>query len=321
MRPLARALRAATGAAGLAGLVIGGTGLVLGAAGGRSWVLDLFAHVRLQETALLAWSTGLLAATGRRREAVAAGLALGCAAATVAPLHLDRPAPAAPGAPALDLVSFNVEAGNATRGAVAEQVAALDADVVFLQEAGALAEPLRGRGGPLQVVHPAPGADSDSVVVLSRLPGTRAAPLDLGGGRTSVEVTVPHDGGEVALLGVHLLPPVRAGWAAGQRELARATASWAAARPGPTVVIGDLNATPWSAAFRRLSADGDLRGSQRGFGASASWTAAAAPWLSLPIDHVLHSPELTTLSRATGPHHGSDHRLLRVRLARAASPA
>lgn len=317
----ARRAAAGRGRVGLgwAALGAGGTGLLLGA-GGRWWVLDLAAHVRLQEAALLGSSTVLLAAGGRRRAALAAGLAFGCAVATVAPLSLHRPAAAAPGAVPLRIASWNVESGNAASGTPASRVMGLAADLVVLQEAAALVTLLRARQGPLRVVHPGPGSSGDGIVVLSRVGGTVAVPLDLGGGRTSVEVRVPHDGGEVAVLAVHPLPPVRPTWAAAQRGLAAAAAGWAAARRGPRIVVGDLNATPWSAAFSTLTG-GDLRTAQRGFGPSPTWAPRSVAWPMLPIDHVLHSPELTTLARATGPRAGSDHRLLVVTIARAAAPA
>lgn len=88
----------------------------------------------------------------------------------------------------------------------------------------------------------------------------------------------------------------------------------ATTRPGHAIVLGDLNATPWSHAFRALLEDGELVSSQRGHGIQGSWRRE--PWpLSLPIDHCLHAPSLVTLERHLGPFLGSDHRPLHVALA------
>lgn len=49
-------------------------------------------------------------------------------------------------------------------------------------------------------------------------------------------------------------------------------------------------------------------------GLQPSWPAALGP-LGIPIDHLLHGPELATVGRERGPAFGSDHRMLHVRLA------
>lgn len=94
------------------------------------------------------------------------------------------------------------------------------------------------------------------------------------------------------------------------------TADWVAAGSGsqqPTVVAGDLNAVPWSSALRRLRADAGLVDSLTGHGVQPSWPAPDA-WAGLPLDHVLHTPDLVTVGRELGPSFGSDHRLVRARL-------
>jgi hypothetical protein len=79
------------------------------------------------------------------------------------------------------------------------------------------------------------------------------------------------------------------------------------------VVVGDLNITPWSHAFRSLERAG-LRNSQRGFGLQATWPAGYGPFM-VPIDHALHSRDLTVTHREVGPAHGSSHRSVLVELA------
>lgn len=63
-----------------------------------------------------------------------------------------------------------------------------------------------------------------------------------------------------------------------------------------------------------------LLDSHRGHG----WQPSYPPWfgpLGIPIDHLWHSPELTTVERQLGPSRGCDHRILNVRLAWGAGPA
>ncbi len=86
-----------------------------------------------------------------------------------------------------------------------------------------------------------------------------------------------------------------------------AAGDWAASRDGPVVVLGDFNATPWSAAYRELRWRGGLIDSMSGNGLQASWPVAWGVF-SIPIDHVLHSPDLGSNGRRTGPSFGSAHR-------------
>jgi endonuclease/exonuclease/phosphatase (EEP) superfamily protein YafD len=51
-----------------------------------------------------------------------------------------------------------------------------------------------------------------------------------------------------------------------------------------------------------------------GFGLQPTWPAGQ-PWFAIPIDHLLHSDQLTTVERSTGPANGSDHRPIEVTLA------
>ena len=74
-----------------------------------------------------------------------------------------------------------------------------------------------------------------------------------------------------------------------------ATAHEMAKKSGPSLLLGDLNITPWSPYFRDLLKLGNLRNSQDGFGIQPSWFGL------LPIDHLLHSEEIAILDRRIGP--------------------
>ena len=47
--------------------------------------------------------------------------------------------------------------------------------------------------------------------------------------------------------------------------------------------------------------------SQKGFGPQSSWPTEL-PYLGIPIDHIVTSPNITTIRRKIGGHIGSDHR-------------
>ena len=106
---------------------------------------------------------------------------------------------------------------------------------------------------------------------------------------------------------------------AGRRLAQLAAAGQVEAGRAP-VLLGDLNATPFSAGVRPLRTVG-LRDS---LAAGGLWTAGSWPaWpgpLRIAIDHCWHDPGLVTLARTVGPALGSDHRPLEVALAWAAAP-
>jgi endonuclease/exonuclease/phosphatase (EEP) superfamily protein YafD len=62
------------------------------------------------------------------------------------------------------------------------------------------------------------------------------------------------------------------------------------------IVLGDLNATPWSAWFPPAEVRGSL-----------PW-ATFPSWYGIPIDHVLAGPDIGYDERRVGPSIGSDHR-------------
>jgi len=114
----------------------------------------------------------------------------------------------------------------------------------------------------------------------------------------------------IALHAVNPAAPIGRGifWRNRQLELA---AQYASARDGRTLLLGDLNLTPWSPYFGDLLQLGRLRDSGVGHGLAPSWTGAS-PLLGLSIDHALIGDRLTVQDRRLGPAMGSDHRPLIV---------
>ena len=82
----------------------------------------------------------------------------------------------------------------------------------------------------------------------------------------------------------------------------------------PTVVIGDLNTTMFSATYRQLLADSGLSDARAGHGLMPTWPSSMPSWGRLALDHVLVPDELTVTDIELGEPTGSDHRGLRVAL-------
>ncbi len=307
---------------------------LLGFAGEWHWIVDLFSHFRFQyllmlvvcvvATALLkAWRTGLV---------LACGVAVNVAA--IVPLFLERDVQSTDTAAPLRLAAVNVHTANRSFDTVIDTIARQQPDIVFFQETDeawieALSQGLSGyqtlqrearsdNFGVLVMMRTESMSDTltlvdNSIVRLAR----RAADVP------SVELTLRWHGRPVHLLCVHTTPPVNRASVRGRDRMLEAIEHWHASLKqtetnsddAAFIVIGDLNATTWSAPFRQLIDRTNLIDSSRGFGWQPTWPSG---WLALgqiPIDHCLHSPNLVTVRREVDrTSNGSDHFPLLVEL-------
>lgn len=89
---------------------------------------------------------------------------------------------------------------------------------------------------------------------------------------------------------------------------------------GTKILIGDLNCSQWSPAFKPLVLTG-LKDSQQGYGPQPSWPARTGRFIDkmpippmVPIDHVLITGDICVTNRVAGPPLQSDHLPVFVRL-------
>ena len=125
-------------------------------------------------------------------------------------------------------------------------------------------------------------------------------------------------GGEViGFIGLHPRPPHPSQPATGRDAQLYGAAFLLRESERPTVVAGDLNATPWETSIVRMRRIGGLIDPRRGFGYVATYSATSW-WRSWPLDHVFHQAGFATvgLDRLEGV--GSDHYPYLARLCRAA---
>ena len=286
--------------------------------GGIWWGFDLAAHFRVQYAALLVPAFTLLAGLRWRKTAVVAGAALLGNLALIIPLYVVQPVQA-DGTETLQILSFNVTASNPERTSVIDYLRASGADIIFLHESSTDWEDALGRSdlSYRMVSAREPGSVFGTLALIRE--GAVANVLPLGDfGQWSIEVITELDGTEIKVLGTHPLSPVSPARAAARDEQLSIIGDWAARQDDPVVVTGDFNASTWSRGFALVTGRVDLVNSQRGFGIQASWPAGY-PLFGIPIDHLIHSPELTTIDRHLGENLGSDHYPLFVTIGWAAS--
>lgn len=280
--------------------------------GAFSWVLDVLANFRVQYAVALTLMAALLFLGHWRRTAAAVAVGALANLAVIVPLYFG-PAPATPDGDSLTILSYNLFASNEQFGEVAGYITEMDPDIVFLHEAS---RPWEVAMEAADLGYEVTRSRSDDLIfgtlVLSRSGDSVVSYGFTIGSPRSVEVS--HDG--VKVLGIHPLAPTTAERAALRDAQLGFGADWSGRQAGPHVVVGDFNATPWSYPFRRLLADTDLLNSQRGHGISATFPADGTFLTRVPIDHLLHSQELSVVRRSLGPRMGSDHYPLLVELSR-----
>jgi len=220
----------------------------------------------------------------------------------------------------LTVMSANLQFGVGDPGTVVRTATDRHVDVLVLQEVTPTElTKLQDYGlsqlFPHSVGKPDPSAAG--TMVFSTYPLRDQAPLDVSNGGLSVTVAAPKP---FRLLAVHTAQPVNQtrGW---RRDLETVRTQAAdAVTAGPTLVVGDFNATRDHSGFRDILAAGlsdadDVANS----GWQPTWPTPTRAWYLRPlitIDHVLSSGQFAAVRTTTVPVGGTDHRSLVVQLDR-----
>ena len=282
-------------------------------AGDRHWLLELITHFRPHYAAGLFICTAVYAFACRFR---LTALFVACALLNVlvlAPRFTPRATPPAD-APTIKLLLANVLTDNRDHASLLALIAREQPDVIALLEVNdgwlhALA--------PLSITHPhshrVPRADNFGIVLFSRLPLSDLKTVYLSPSEVpSIRATLTLGTCPISLLATHPLPPGTADNLTLRDLQLAAIARWSTEAPHPAIVLGDLNCTPWSPAFRTLLREGALHDTGRGL--NPTWPDQ--PWLlRIPLDHCLTSSAFAVADHRVGPHIGSDHFPLIVTLA------
>lgn len=278
------------------------------------WPFELFVHFRIQYAAAGLLLAAALLAAGSPRASL---LAILVASFNALPV-LQRAQAGQPGftcvGPRFTVVSANVQYGNADRGRFLLWLASHPSDLVVVQEVtAAWARDLsRLPAYPYRAV--LPREDAYGIGVLSRWPLDAVQAEDFAGdGLPSLAGLVQIANRPVRFLALHTRWPVTPGLARARDGSLEVAAQSIAAGAGPAVVLGDLNATPWSPAHAAFLRASGMRDAANGSRWQPTWLAGFWP-LALQIDHVFVSPGLCVDGTDVGPAIGSDHRPLTARL-------
>jgi endonuclease/exonuclease/phosphatase (EEP) superfamily protein YafD len=247
-------------------------------------------------------------------------LAMACAALTgmrVVPWYLGGSAPANVEGEPLRVLLINVRTTNDRDDDVLALVRAEDPDLIVLHEVNERwMNALESLRTDYPYVLSGPREDNFGIALFSRLPLAnesvfRTGTFSLPSLRANVAL---ENGATVELWSTHPLPPISISNTAERDAQLEAVAERIAKRAGPRLLVGDLNATMWSAPYRDLVGTTGLHNARRGHGLLPTWPMSLPALTRIPIDHCLHTDDIAVASIELGPDIGSDHRPVVVEL-------
>lgn len=209
----------------------------------------------------------------------------------------------------LKVASFNTLWSNQDADAVKAEVLRLDADVITLIEMGPAKRRILAE---LKDVYPHQthcyNIDYCNFAVLSRLPIADSDAKGRWAGPAYIRATLGPEAGGLTVFGVHT---IRFPHSQAQFRQVSEISKLIERTPGPRLVMGDFNATPFSRILSVLAGNANLQRLTN----LPSWPSQAGlPQIS--IDHIFVSPGLRQLEAAQiGEPAGSDHYPVFARIA------
>ena len=216
------------------------------------WLSDLLSHFRVQYFWLLALVVAAFGALRSWRWTSVALLFFAINLGTIAPLFLSSARPSKQDQSPLSLLLFNVNSQNTRIPEVAAYLAKEQSDVIVIIEATHEMQIVFAEHLPNYQIIAETRENAFGMLVLSKLPILSQRVMYLGDAELpAIQLDVEKEGTAYALLGVHTMPPVGAAQSKLRDHMLEGAAKWARGKT-MAIVLGALNATPWSYAFQDL---------------------------------------------------------------------
>lgn len=280
---------------------------VFGFLGRFSWFFDLFSHFRVQYVIGLS-IIAILMLGGRWFKTAAVFSGFACInLALILPLYFGGASENVEAAPELRAMLLNVNTSFGDSHRVREVISAADPDILVLEE---ISSRWMSDLVCLKDSHPyslvQPREDNFGIGIFSKLPISEGEVINIGdAGVPSIIAILNSDHAKLSVIATHPLPPGGRDYSRRRNEQLKQLPEYI--RPHlPTLLIGDLNVTPWNSHFRRLLSQTGLSDSAKGFGVQPTWPNYNF-LLRIPIDHCLHSENIAITNRQVGEDVSSDH--------------
>ena len=220
------------------------------------------------------------------------------------------------GAPVLRVASVNSTFGKVDAASVVALVKERQVDILAIQELtpdAVAALTAAGLDAELTYAFTQPGDGFVGIGLWSRYPLMGEALSGMTANAITAQITTP--AGDLTVQAVHPAAPGLFDHTLWSEDFARLSAVLAE-NIGPTLVLGDFNATRDHSEFRELERLGyDDAADQAGAGFAMTFPQDRTPWPLVAIDHVLvRDTALTALQLKTVVLPGSDHRAITVEL-------
>lgn len=211
----------------------------------------------------------------------------------------------------LRVMAYNLWINNPNIAAIEQSILGEDPDILFLSEVSkpTMVE-LQSR---LNYPHDYRTSGGNNAL-LSRYPILEATTTDFGvkaKGRTfSLVATLQVEDERVTVLGIHPPVPIFQSFFHIRNRQLDTFAQASRSIEGKLVVLGDFNATPWSAHFQRFERLSQLQNAGRRQWIWATWyfkQALRTRYIKIPLDHI-ETRGFKVLKTWTGQPGGSDHK-------------
>ena len=277
------------------------------------WLLDVASHYHLQYTVALTAGLLILLLRGDfRRQLLVPVAALLVNLWLVVPFFLPPGATVAAAtnqSTPLRVMALNISTSNAGYHKVVALIRERQPDLVFMSEVREdLLAVLRAElSDSYPYLHAEPSRMTLGIAFLSRQPFLTVETVKLNDRwRRYLHAQIEWQGQGVTIVGIHPLPPMNGEWATSRNGGIALMGELANRADTPFILLGDLNASPWSQPMRNLMATTDLRYALQGYGVWPTWHLGGV-LLGAPLDYVLVSPEWTVRDYVEGGDIGSDH--------------
>lgn len=272
--------------------------------GALPWLIDLAANWQWPIATLLVCCILLRTLFGVTMRLVLLPLALMPWVTATAPLQ-----PATTPAPGLSIAAINLHVSEVDASGLRAYLDTHQPDLVVLSELNPHLAASLPAFDDYPEQHVAAEDSPFGIGVLSRLALQDVRVHADANGLAEIDLSLRIGERRVLATLLHPMPPLSPTWHQARRAKLDAAVKRQAAFDGPRLIIGDLNATPWSSALRTLPGD-----YQRATTLAPTWPAWLLPVSGLPIDQVLASPHWRVAATSVDPSFGSDHAPVRVTL-------
>ena len=280
-------------------------------AGGLHWLPDVFSDFRLQYAAFLFVAAPVLFILRKRIVPAIATAFFVLNLIEVITCSLPAAVLAPTGKTPLKILSVNIERTNQDDTALAGLIKAENPGLIFIYEVDARRTAvLASLKAAYPIFREAPRSDNFGIAFYGRSPAVSVyVPLRCADLPPYFVVKVETADGPVTVIAMHTTPPIGGELSNLQRIQLEEVARHIKSAGKRVIVVGDLNATPYSHRLRKFMAESGLLDRFAGRPFEISWPMR--PWspspFSVRIDHCLSTPDVEPVSVRIGPDVGSDH--------------